>query len=463
LGGVFRRVIPGVRNAAGEDLRREVLRLAVPAILELMTHTSIWMVDTAVVGRLGADALSAVGLGGQVFATALWVFAALGKGAVPLIGRPFGAGDAHETSVRSAEVVSTAAAASLLLFAVVRSLIRPLSGMVAAGEPARSLFRDYLHVMSFGSLPVLVAVAGGAALRSTGDSRTPMFIALISNVFNAVADVVLVFGLFGFPRLEVRGAAIASVASMYIASVLTAVALARGADGARLRLSSLFRWRGDTLRALLVLSAPAALETLLMDGARSLQMLIMTALGSAQFAAHQVALACESLSFMPGYGFAVASGIIAAQSLGGRRPSRARAGTIECLVQGCLAMGAAGLVFLVTPRPLVSIFTSESSVVRAASAALRIAGPVQPLIAATDVLNGALTGAGDTRTPMFVTALGAWLLRVPLTYVVVRVLGWPLVAVWVVNGADWAVRAYLTFAVFRSGRWADSPIPADPR
>ncbi|MGE5485359.1 MAG: MATE family efflux transporter [Ignavibacteriales bacterium] len=449
-----RRATATGTNHNGTVLRQEVLRLALPAILEMTAHMSIWMVDTAMVGRLGPEALSAVGMAGQVFWTVTWVFGALGTGTVALASRAFGAGDKEETSRLASESIAVAALMSVFLFAILRGVAGPASNLIAMSGAVREQMREYVYILSYATLPILLQLTGTAVLRATGDTRTPLIIAGLANSFNAVGDWVLIFGKLGFPRLGVRGAAIASAASFVLGDALVMIVLVLGRNGVRLRFPSLAGWRWETAGRLLTLSAPAGLETLLMDGARSVQMFIMTALGDIGFAANQVAVSCESLSFMPGYGFAIASSIMVGQSLGAGEAGRAKAGALECLRMGMLVMGGIGVLFLAIPQHLVSLFTQEPRVVSQAAVALRTAGLFQTVLAATDVLNGALRGSGDTRTPLKITALGAWLLRIPLTYLAVRTLRLPLVAVWLVNGLDWIVRASAVTIAFRSGRWA---------
>ncbi|NPV71959.1 MAG: MATE family efflux transporter [Firmicutes bacterium] len=434
-------------------LRREVLGLAWPASLEMIAYMSIWMVDTAMVGRLGSHALSAVGMAGQVYWTIVWAFAGLGAGTVAITARSYGAGDAVETSRRVTESISVATALALILFGIVRLVAGPASHLISMGEDVQALMREYLVVMSYGALPVLVQMVGSACIRSTGDTRTPLIVSGIANGLNIVGDWALIFGNLGLPALGVRGAAVASVASAALGCILVLIALASGKNGVRLVPRYALGWRRDTVLGLIRLSVPASAEAILMDGARSTQMFIMTALGDVQFAANQVAVVCESLSFMPGYGLAIASSIMVGQSLGARNPVRARQGVRQCLILSIAIMGAMGLLFLTIPGSLVGLFTRQETVAHSAVTVLRLAGLFQPMLATTDVLLGALRGAGDTKTAMRITAFGTWGLRIPLTCLVVRALHMPLAAVWVVNGLEWTARAFLATRAFRAGRW----------
>lgn len=438
-------------------IRSSILRLAWPAMLEMTLHTSLWMVDTAMVGRLGAAALSAVGLAGQVYWTVVWIAGSLSAGTVALVARACGAEDYKEASTTAGEALGLALVGGLGTFAVLRAVADLGSRLISMEPEVKALFGTYMQVMSYGAIAVVATIVGNSVMRSTGDTRTPLAIAALANAANALGDWALIFGNIGMPALGVRGAAIASVGSQLLGCGLVLIALLTPRTRTGVRLSWPRAWRPGHIKTLISLSIPAAAEVLLMDGSRAVQMLIMGSLGKTQFAAHQVAIACESLSFMPGYGFAIASSVLAGQSLGAGDLARARDCTMQCLAMGATTMGAVGLLFLLTPMQLVGLFSNEVAVIAPAAAALRLAGLVQPAIAASDTIFGAFRGSGDTRTPMLITALGAWAVRVPLTFISVRLLDLPIIAVWVVNAIEWSLKALIAWIWYNSGRWVESP------
>jgi len=447
-------------TSAGKDrreylsgIRKGVIGLAWPAMLEMTLHMSLWMVDTAMVGRLGAAALSATGLAGQVYWTVVFIVGSINAGTIALVSRAYGASDYQEACGTAGEALGLSFAGGFLTLIALRLISAYGPRFIAMDAEVQALAQTYMNAMSWGAVPVTMTIVANSVMRSTGNTRTPLVIAAVSNGFNIATDWLLIFGNLGFPRLEVRGAAVASAAAQFLGAVLALWAV-RTANGAlSFKPTPPTRWRRSKLRHLVALSVPAAVEVMLMDGARSAQMLIMAALGRTQFAAHQIAVTCESLSFMPGYGFAIASSVLVGQCLGARQPRKALDTAMQCLALAAGTMGAVGVFFVAVPVHLTRLFTPDASVVAQAASVLRLAGLFQPFIAANDTLAGALRGAGDTRSPMFVTAIGAWCIRIPLTYLVVRKMGLPLMAVWVINGLEWMVRAFIIGMIFQSGRW----------
>lgn len=438
------------------EIRYSVLRLAWPAMLEMSLHMALSMVDTAMVARLGAGSLAATALAAQVYWTIAMLAGALNTGATAMVSRAFGAGEWSEVRRLSAEAIAAALLAGGVCWITVMAADAVLPSMLAMEAEVKRLCSEYLTTMAWGSVPFMIWIVGNAVLRSTGDAISPLAVAGISNTFNVVADWCLIFGNMGFPKLAVKGAALASVLSMCLGALLTVINLIRrgtvniaGSSQCKLQL------RGSMMQKLVALSLPASLETLLLDGARSVQMIIMSSLDKLEFAAHQIAATCESISYMPGYGLTIACAVLVGQNLGAGDVRRARDSAMQGLLMAMLTMGALGCAFILLPHTLVSIFTGEHGVISPAAQVLRLAGFFQPFVAATDTLGGALRGAGDTKAPLKVTAISAWVLRVPLTFVAVRIAGLPLLAVWWINCMEWVFRAILMWKVFQSEVWLD--------
>ncbi|HHV78076.1 MAG TPA: MATE family efflux transporter [Firmicutes bacterium] len=436
------------------DIRSEVLKLAWPAMLEMILHMFLSMIDTAMVSRLGAGALSATALAGQIYWSVAFVTGALGVGTTALAARAYGARDYTEFSRVAHEGVALAILGGISGFCILRASCTVLPGLISMDSEVELLAMEYIQVMSFGLPPFVVWMVGNAVMRSGGDAVSPLIVAAIANSLNVVGDWILIFGKLRMPAMGVRGAALASVVSLYVAALLSLNGLARNGLGFCSVLRGRWSWRWSTVKELISLSVPASFETILSDGARSVQMVIMSSLGKFEFAAHQIAVTCESLSFMPGYGFAVASTVLVGQRLGARERERAHASAMECMRLSLLTMGAIGLLFIFVPSSFTRVFTDDLQVLVPASRVLRIAGYIQPFIGMTDTLAGALRGAGDTRSPLRITALGGWLVRIPLTLIAVRVLGWSLISVWVINGLEWVLKAVLCWNVFRSWDWS---------
>ncbi|MDP6933785.1 MAG: MATE family efflux transporter, partial [Myxococcota bacterium] len=176
-------------------------------------------------------------------------------------------------------------------------------------------------------------------------------------------------------------------------------------------------------------------------------------LGDVAMAAHQSLIAIESLGFIAANGFGVAAGALVAQKLGaGSPPDAAACGWLSAGL-AVLVLGGVSILFLVFPRALIGLFTTEAAVLVLGTQCLRVAAVAQPFMALADAMAGALRGAGDTRSPMVATVYGPLCVRLILCWTLAFTLDWGLLGIWIGTTVDWAVRAIFLLAVFRRGRW----------
>ncbi|HHV56422.1 MAG TPA: MATE family efflux transporter [Firmicutes bacterium] len=435
------------------ELSRRIWYLAWPAILEMGLHMLVEVVDTAMVGRLGARELAAVALGGRVVFSVIFVFAAVGTGAAALVARAVGAADREEAQRTAAQAVTLAFLLGLIMAVGGRVLAGPLFRLTQAEPAVQRLAREYLGIVILSSVLMLPLFVVNALLRSAGDTRTPLILAAFTNSLNIAGDYVLIFGGGPFPALGVRGAAVAT-AGAQLAGALAALALVFSGRGAiQVRPARLLTWDAPRVRRILRLGTPAALEELTYTVSSLALLFLVSRLGTVSLAAHQVALTVEGLSFMPGWGFAIAAGTLSGQYLGARDPEVAfQSGWLTA--RYCLrVMGSMGLVFFLAPRFLAGLFTAEPDVAALAAACIRIGALEQVPIAFEMVLSGSLRGAGDTRFPFLVSAFGNWVFRLPLVYLITVVWVLPVWSVWVITVLDWLIRAGLLFTRYRGRRW----------
>ena len=252
--------------------------------------------------------------------------------------------------------------------------------------------------------------------------------------------------------LGVQGAAIGSLAGRLAGGLLVVVLLLRGRSGLALRLRG---WRIDPalIWRMLRIGLPAGLDQLIFRLGMLVFVRMVAALGTAAYAAHQVALSAESLSFMPGFGFAVAATTLVGQGLGARDEQRAEQDGFAAFCLAAGLMSVMGLGFILFAEDLVGIFTTDAQVIALGITPLRLIGLVQPFLAAMMVFAGGLRGAGDTVAPLLINASAVWLVRVPAALLLTQVVEWELTGAWIAMALDLVVRGGLLFTRFRSGQW----------
>ena len=437
--------------------RKEIFALAWPAILEMCLHMTAWIFDTAMVGRLGAAELSAVALGGQVYFSLVWVLGAVGIGITALVARHKG----EEDLLGASHISEHGLFLALVLGAICTAVIAPNAHLVyrwaQTEQSVAAMGTGYVRALSLAAVIYLPTIAANGIMRGAGDTQGPLMVTIVTNIVNIVGDYLLIFGSFGFPRLGVLGAGYALVSGQIIGGIFAVILLLRRTS-LRLRLSQIIRPNSATLKRIIRVSIPAAVEALLRDGARTFSTMIIASMGTITLAAHQVTVTAESLSFMPGYGFAIAASIVTGQRLGAGQPDEAEKGTSEAWRMGLIVMCVMGIAFLLFPEYILRLFTTDPEVIRLGARCLRIAAFMQPAICTSDVFAGALRGAGDTETAMYISGISSWVIRVPLIVIGVYVLDFSLEAIWVVILAEIIFKAAAAWNVFNRGRWKQKKV-----
>lgn len=431
---------------------REVLLLAYPVVLTQLSQTLMFAVDAAMVGRLGATELAAVGFGGIWIWTTLCFFMGTISGVQTFVSQEHGAGRA-ETSGRWAW--QALAGVLPLKFAGVALLLLVLPAWLSWLGPSAGLQAsciEYVHGRAFGMPTDVACFAFAAFFRGIGDTKTPLYGTLIANVVNLGLNYLLIYGSFGFPAWGVFGAGFATSLSQwvylaFIAACFLRPSLARAYATRDVRIEPARVWR--YLRT----SAPIGGQWLLDMSAFALFSTIVARMGDAQMAANQALLNLLSFTFMLAYGVSIGCSTLLGRYKGAGDLEAAARSYRSSLVLAAVVAVIVSLAFLLLPEALFRIFTSDPGVLALGPPLLLLATAFQLLDALGIVAGGALRGAGDTRWPFLVQTSLAWGLRVPLVLLFGIVMergvvgAWvaELVYIWVLGGA-FALR-------FRGGAW----------
>jgi putative MATE family efflux protein len=443
------------------DVRRVIFRLAWPVFAENILSTLTQVVGMIMVGRLGAAAITAVGLSFQPFFLVMGFFMGLGTGTTALVARFTGAGKPDDAARVTHQSFLLAVGLAIVFTVLTMPLARPIVALMGAEPEVIVLGTRYLLWLIPGMLFMNVSMVLSGALRGAGDTRTPMWINVMINLLNVAFCWVLIFGNLGFPALGVVGAGLAATLARVIGSVVLLAIMfsGRAAIGFDLKafrpLSAFFKLDFEVVGRVIRIGIPAALERLVNSLGQLFYTRVVAGLGTAAFAAHSLALNVESLSYMPGIGFAVAATTLVGQNLGARRPDRAESSGWECNRLALWVMGTMGAVFFAFPAFLLRLYTPDAAVIALGVIALRVVAFAQLPEAVGFVLSGALRGAGDTKSVLWITMAGVWVVRLGLSLVFVVWLRMGLFGAWLAMGLDWVVRALYLVIRFRSGLWKE--------
>ncbi len=393
---------------------RPLLRLAWPVITAELGWMAMGLVDTMIVGRLGAEAIGAVSIGSGVF----YAFAIFGIGMLLgldyVVANAFGRdalGDAHHALV---DGVWLAAALALALTAGLR-LVAPLLPAMGVQPAVAAGGVPYLLAVSWSLPPLLVFTALRRYLQALGLVQPIMLAVVTANVVNAAACVVLVFGMLGVAPFGTTGAGWATTISRVYMLVFLLGYLVwreRRHPTGLAHVDLVPSWR--RLATLVRLGWPAATHITAEVGVFSVVTALAARFEPAALAGHQIALNSAATTFMVPLGISSAAAVRVGQALGRRDLAAARRAGWTALGLGLGFMATTALAFITVPNAILRLFTTDARVLTSGVALLLIAGVFQLFDGTQVVLTGALRGTGDTRTPMVANLVGYWVLGLPV-------------------------------------------------
>lgn len=423
----------GIGRAETDDpetlMRRRVMRMAWPAVVQGLLMTSIQVVDTFLVSLLSDEALAAVGTASQLIFVMFVALIAIEIGASVLVAQAVGAGSRESAGRVARQSISLGLLMAIPISFLGWALRYQLLGVFGLEPVVEQLGVEYWSVVSLAIFIVMLVFVLSGILQGSGDTATPMWGTAVATVVNTVFAYVLIFGKWGFPELGVAGSAWGSVIGWSSQVVFMLVMIGRGN-----RPFTFFRRRGwwpgmETARGIFRVGGPTAIEDLAISTGLAVHTGIVAVLGTASLAAHRIVFNALNLSFMPGFGLAIAATALVGQAVGARDPASGRLATRISAQFAVLWMGSMGLIYFLLAGPIASIFTGDAGVRSIGAESMRALALSQPFWGMLFVFSGTLRGTGKSMYPAIVNSIMIWA-AVGLSFVLVQYGGYGLASTW---------------------------------
>jgi len=408
---------------------RHLKALALPMAVGFVALNSYSIADTYFVGQLGTLQLAAIGFTFPVAFTLVAIGLGVGISTSSVLARLLGTGDRGAVQRITTHALLLGA---LLVFAwlvIGLATIEPVFLALGADERTLPLIREYMRPYYFGSVLFVLPMVGNFSLRAMGDSKVPAVILSISAIVNIVLDPLLIFGLWGFPRLELQGAAIATVLANAVTVVASLTILYR-----RERMIS---WRyvnvddlWDSWRRLLHIAIPATATNLLLPVTFAAITAMVATFGPESVAGFAVASRVESVVLIVVFALQSSVGPIAGQNYGARRMDRVRSAihlSNRFLLVYTLLFA---VVLFAFARPLVGLFDNNPVVVETAAAYLRIVPFTLGPFALMMIAVGSFNALGRPMPAVVLTFVKLFIIYLPLAWILSRSIG--------ITGIFWA-------------------------
>lgn len=450
---LVREALRGTRQDFTEvPIRRAILLLAVPMILEMSMESLFVLVDIFWVSRLGAEAVAAVGLTEAMLTIIYTVAMGLSIGATATVARRIGEKDPERAACAAVQVIVLGALLALGI-GVVGALSAPtLLALMGASAGVIAKGGQFTAVMLGGNVTVLLLFLGNAIFRGAGDAAIAMRVLWLANGLNIVLGPCFIFGLGPFPELGVTGAAVATNIGRGTGVVYLLHRLWRG--GAHIRVERRhLRLELETMLAVFRLSATGMFQMLIGMTSWLALIRILSGFGSAALAGYTIAIRIVIFALLPSWGLSNAAATLVGQNLGAGKPERAEQAVWRAGFYNLIFLGAIGTLFVLFAEPILGAFTRDPQVVPFGVACLRTVSLGFLFYAYGMVMGQAFNGAGAVWTPTFINLFCFWLWQLPLAWSLAHAFKHGPQGVFAAITIAWSTYAVVSALIFKRGRW----------
>ncbi len=433
----------------------QIVRFSIPMLLGNIAQQLYNTVDSIIVGRfVGDNALAAVGSAGPILNLMIVLFIGISTGASIMVSQYFGAQRKEDLAKAVGSCITLTGVASLLIMIVGPLVAGPLLRLLNTPESIIEWCQSYLTIIFLG-------IAGGGyynimsgVMRGLGDSGSALNYLLVATVANIVLDYVFV-AKFG---LGVAGVAWATVIAQFLSAILSVIKIMNMKNMFELKRQHLFPG-SSYFRTLIRLGLPSGVTQAIFSMSMIVVQSLTNSFGELFIAANVIVMRIDGFVMMPAFSLGTAMTTFAGQNIGAgfmdRVEKGARNGTLT-------AMGISAVItalILLFGKGLMGVFTTTPELIDLSFRMMKILAPGYIAMEVTQCLSGIMRGAGDTVTPMWISIVNTILIRVPLAYGLVALSRTPelpqgnCAMMFVSLLITWIIGAFLTFILYRTGRW----------
>jgi len=391
---------------------KRIIEFSIPMLIGNIAQQLYNTVDSIVIGRyVGDNALAAVGTSLPVLHLLLVLFVAVATGAGIMVSQYFGAKDREKLSRAIGICITMTAVASAIIMVISPFVVRPILALINTPETIIDWAEDYLLILLLGNWGFSYFNILSGILRGLGDSLSALLYLLIATFLNTILDIWFVVGF----NMGVPGVALATIIAQIISAVFCAIKLKKMDDVFDLNLSMMKPLRKYVLD-LLKLGLPSGMTQVIFSLAMITVQSLTNTFGELFIACNVIVMRVDGFAMMPNFSFGMAMTTYAGQNVGAKRLDRVELGTRQGLG---IAVGISTfitIIILIFGRYLMNIFTDTVELVDLSMKMMRILAIGYIAMAVTQVLSGVMRGAGDTLTPMWLSLITTFFLRVPIAY-----------------------------------------------
>ncbi len=413
---------------------RRLIDYSLPAVFENILQTSVGFVDSVLIAKISLVAVSAVSLVNGAMAVYQAVFIALAVAVATVVSNAAGARASKAVSENVRQSIALSLMVGVILSLLSLVLAHPILRAMGASGDILQQGIIFFRVIAGTSVLIVLMTVLGQLIRTAGQTRTPLTINLIVNILNFCLDFILIFGLFGFPRLGILGAGIGTALSRLIGVGLLFHKLQQTSH--RLQGPIFSRDQHIFKTEIVKRALPIMGERLMMRLGDIVIFVIIIAYGSKVFAGNAIGETITAYNYLPAFGFATGASILIARAYGAKDHLEIRKLTKTSFVMTAIISTLVGGIIFAFSTFILNFFTFDAVAVSAAQVVILISFVSEPIVAGVIIYTAALQAMGDAKTPFYATMFGMWVIRIGIAWLLGTAFGWGIWGVWIATVLD---------------------------
>jgi len=439
------------------SIRKAILLLAVPMILELSLESVFAVVDIYFVGHLpeSKNAIATVGLTESVITIVYSIAIGLSTGATAMVARRIGEKNPEGAAHAGAQAILLSLIITIIISTIGIVFAADILSVMGAKPEVVQEGTIFTRIMLGGSVVIILLFLINGIFRGAGNAAIAMRSLWLASIINICLCPMLIYGAGPIPALGLKGAAIATTIGRGIGVAYQCYFLFKSNKSLKLKAAH-FKFDALVSKTLVKIAWPATFQFIIASGSWIVLAQLVAKTGSTDATAgYQVALRNMVFFILPAWGLSNAAATLVGQNLGAKQPERAEKSVFLTVKYNALFMATVMLLFVFFAGPIVRIFTNEPEVQRIGATALRIIGSGYIFYGIGMVMIQALNGAGETRKPTIINLICFWLFQIPLSYLLSKGFDMGPTGVFIAIPAAETAIAISAYLIFRNGKWKE--------
>ena len=438
-------------------LSKAIFLLAIPMVFEMLMESVFALVDIYFVSKISTHAVATVGLTESVITLVYAVAVGISMAATAVVARRIGEGNTEGARQAATQVIYLGVGVSLLFSLAGIYFAKDILALMKASPEVIEEGYQYTQILLGGNLTIVLLFLINAVFRGAGNASYAMWVLVFSNGLNIILDPLFIFGIGPFPELGVKGAAVATTIGRGSAVLLQLYLLWQGKSRIQLAFKHL-KIQLKIIAHLVRISWGGIGQFLIGTSSWVFLMRIMSEFGSDVLAGYTIAIRIMIFCLMPAWGLSNAAATLVGQNLGAKHPDRAAKAVWKTSTYNVFFMGFLSIVFLVWPRAIVQVFSTDPEVIDVGVLSLQVFASGYIFYAFGMVMIQAFNGAGDTKTPTYINFFSFWLFQLPLAYFTAISLQWGPFGVLLAIVLSEILLTLLSVYFFRQGKWKQTAV-----